>query len=78
MNNMRFANPSSKPYSPPTGSQVNSTSNVNIYVDNFIGERAWFESMMKDYNVKVAPQNQKSAGLNNTTISTYSGINRGL
>jgi TP901 family phage tail tape measure protein len=78
MNNMRYSTPKSPSYSGVANQPTNSTSNVNIYVDNFIGERAWFESMMKDYNVKVAPQNQKSAGLNNTTISTYSGINRGL
>jgi hypothetical protein len=78
MNNMRYSTPKSPSYSATTNQPTNSNSNVNIYVDNFIGERAWFESMMKDYNVKVAPQNQKSAGLNNTTISTYSGINRGL
>jgi hypothetical protein len=78
MNNMRYNTPKSPSYSATTNQPTNSNSNVNIYVDNFIGERAWFESMMKDYNVKVAPQNQKSAGLNNTTISTYSGINRGL
>jgi hypothetical protein len=78
MNNMRYSTPKSPSYSATTNQPTNSNSNINIYVDNFIGERAWFESMMKDYNVKVAPQNQKSAGLNNTTISTYSGINRGL
>jgi hypothetical protein len=78
MNNMRYKTPKSPSYSGTVNQPTSSNSNVHIYVDNFIGERAWFESMMKDYNVKVAPQNQKSAGLNNTTISTYSGINRGL
>jgi TP901 family phage tail tape measure protein len=78
MNNMRYSTPKSPNYSGTVNQPTSSNSNVHIYVDNFIGERAWFESMMKDYNVKVAPQNQKSAGLNNTTISTYSGINRGL
>jgi TP901 family phage tail tape measure protein len=78
MNNMRFNTPKSPSYSGPVGGQSTSTSTTHIYVENFIGEKQWFESMMKDYNVNVAPQNQKAAGLNNTTISTYSGINRGL
>jgi phage-related protein len=59
----------------PVGS---STSNVNIYVDNFIGEPEWFNSMMKDYNMKVAPRNQKAAGLENRVITTYNGLNRGM
>lgn len=78
LNDMRFNTPKSPSYSGPVQPQSSSTSTVHIYVDNFIGEKQWFESMMKDYNINVAPQNQKAAGLNNTTISTYRGINRGL
>lgn len=78
INDMRFNTPKSPSYSGPIQPQTSSTSTVHIYVDNFIGEKQWFESMMKDYNINVAPQNQKAAGLNNTTISTYRGINRGL
>jgi TP901 family phage tail tape measure protein len=78
MNNMRFNTPKAPSYAGPVNGQSTSTSTTHIYVENFIGEKQWFESMMKDYNVTVAPQNQKAAGLNNTTISTYSGINRGL
>ena len=78
LNDMRFNTPKSPSYAGPTQPQTSSTSTVHIYVDNFIGEKQWFESMMKDYNINVAPQNQKAAGLNNTTISTYRGINRGL
>lgn len=78
LNDMRFNTPKSPSYSGPVQPQTSSTSTVHIYVDNFIGEKQWFESMMKDYNINVAPQNQKAAGLNNTTISTYRGINRGL
>jgi phage-related protein len=58
----------------PTGS---STQNVNIYVDTFVGEPEWFNSMMKDYNTRVLPRNQKAAGLQNRTISTYNGLNKG-
>ena len=58
----------------PAGS---STQNVNIYVDTFVGEPEWFNSMMKDYNTRVLPRNQKAAGLQNRTISTYNGLNKG-
>ena len=78
MNNMRFNTPKSPTYSGPVSGKTTSTSTTHIYVDNFIGEKQWFESMMKDYNINIAPQNQRAAGLNNATISTYSGINRGL
>lgn len=78
MNNMRFNTPKTPSYSGQVKGQTTSTSTTHIYVENFIGEKQWFESMMKDYNITVAPQNQRAAGLNNTTISTYSGINRGL
>lgn len=78
MNNMRFSKPNSPSYAGPVSPQSSSTSTVHIYVDNFIGQKDWFESMMKDYNVNVVPQNQKAAGLENRTVRTYSGINRGM
>lgn len=84
MNQMRFKVPSasfSVPQSSYSGSaaggMTTSTQNVNIYVDNFIGEPEWFNSMMKDYNTKILPKNQKAAGLENRVISTYNGLNRG-
>ncbi len=58
----------------PAGS---STQNVNIYVDTFVGEPEWFNSMMKEYNTRVLPRNQKAAGLENRVIRTYNGLNRG-
>jgi hypothetical protein len=76
LNNMRFASPRSM--QSPQVTTINETKNVNIYVDNFIGQEQWFESMMKEYNIKIVPRNQKAAGLENRTISTYSGINRGI
>ena len=61
---------------------VSSTSesnhNYNFYVDNFIGETEWFNSMMKEYNVKVVPANQKQAGLETRIVRTYNGINKGM
>lgn len=56
----------------------NSTQNVNIFVENFIGEPEWFNGMMKDYNTKVLPRNQKAAGVQSRVVSTYNGINKGL
>ena len=78
MNDMRFNTPKAPSYSGPVQPQSSSTSTVHIHVDNFIGEKQWFESMMKDYNINVGPQNQKTAGLQSRTISTYNGLNRGL
>lgn len=76
MNNMRFASPGRM--QAPSSTTINETRNVNIYVDNFIGQEQWFESMMKEYNIKVVPRNQKTAGLEMRTVSSYSGINRGM
>lgn len=58
--------------------QSESTHNYNFFVDNFIGETEWFNSMMKEYNMKVVPANQKQAGLESRVIRTYNGINRGM
>lgn len=76
INNMRFKNPAMS--QPKVVSENYSTQNVNIYVDNFIGQEQWFESMMKEYNIKVVPRNQKAAGLENRVIRSYNGINRGM
>ena len=60
----------------PSSSET--THNYNFYVDNFIGEQEWFNSMMKEYNVKVVPANQKQAGLESRVVRTYNGLNRGM
>lgn len=73
----KFTVPSSS--TPPVaGVSVNSVSTVNIQVENFIGQEEWFKSMMKEYNVNVLPRNQKAAGLESRTFTTYNGINQGL
>jgi phage-related protein len=61
-----------------SGTASSSTQNVNIFVENFIGEPEWFNGMMKDYNTKVLPRNQKAAGVQSRVVSTYNGINKGL
>jgi hypothetical protein len=76
LNAMRFATPR-QATAPNVGSTYHEQ-NININVDTFIGEKSWFESMMKDYNINVAPKNQKTAGLENRRFTTYNGINRGL
>jgi len=77
LNDMRFSTPG-RYSSSPAQNNITETHNYNIYVDNFIGEDQWFESMMKSYNMKVVPKNQKNAGLQSRSVSTYSGINRGM
>jgi TP901 family phage tail tape measure protein len=75
LNSMRNGTPSAT-----GGSKTESYSeqNINICVDNFIGEKQWFESMMKEYNIKVVPNNQRAAGTNKRVVRTYNGINRGM
>ena len=60
------------------GGNSENISNYNFYVDNFIGEDKWFEGMMNEYNVKVVPNKQKSAGLESRVIRSYNGINKGI
>ena len=73
----QFRPPSSR-VNAPTGAVTNNVSTVNIQVENFVGEEAWFESMMEEYNINVLPKNQKLAGLEKRKFSTYNGINQGL
>jgi peptidoglycan hydrolase-like protein with peptidoglycan-binding domain/predicted dinucleotide-utilizing enzyme len=60
------------------GGNSENINNYNFYVDNFIGEDKWFEGMMNEYNVKVVPNKQKSAGLESRVIRSYNGINKGI
>jgi hypothetical protein len=71
MNNLRFSAP--KGYSGGSGGMttVNNTENINIYVDTFIGEEKWFESMMSDYNMKVQPNIDKRRGRQGRTVTAY-------
>ena len=51
-------------------------SGTNIFVENFIGEPEWFEGMMGEYNVSVAPKNERSRGLDSRKISSMADNNR--
>lgn len=46
----------------PGGGHGDGCGSTIIYVDNFIGQRQWFESMMKEYDVKVKPHKERSYG----------------
>jgi hypothetical protein len=78
--NMPMANYSKIASAGPSQQMTTSESNhnYNFYVDNFIGETEWFNTMMKEYNVKVVPANQKQAGLESRVVKSYNGINRGM
>jgi hypothetical protein len=76
--NAQIPNNMSSATSVNNNTQVETTHNYNIFVDNFIGENQWFESMMKEYNLKVVPNSQKAAGLESRVIRSYNGINKGL
>jgi hypothetical protein len=78
LNNMRLQSPQYNSPRVTQGASGETSQTVHIHVDNFIGEEAWFEKMMKDYNVKVVPQSQRASGMQNRSVSTYSGLNRGL
>ena len=77
LNDMRFKKPN---YDTPTtgGGGSSSVTTTNIYVENFIGEDKWFQEMLKQYNMTVLPNNQKSAGMENRVVKSYSGLARGL
>jgi hypothetical protein len=77
LNDMRFKKPNyDAPVSNGGGSSCVTT--TNIYVDNFIGEDKWFQEMLKQYNMNVLPNNQKSAGMENRVVKSYSGLSRGM
>jgi hypothetical protein len=60
------------------GAHTNHTENVNIYVENFVGQEEWFKTMVKQYNMTVLPMKQKSAGMENRVVTSYTGLARGM
>jgi phage-related protein len=77
INQSKFRAPSGTP-SYASGGGSTSVSTVNINVDTFVGEEEWFKSMMKSYNINVLPKQQKAAGVETRTFTSYNGINQGL
>lgn len=70
INNMRFSPPKESSHGINTASKATSGHGVTIFVDNFIGEKEWFESMMKEYDVKVVPSQQRKRGIVSRRISS--------
>ena len=87
LNKARFggANLSGLPYFPdkisapkpktPEGivNNYNTTNTTHIYVENFIGEDEWFNSMIKEYNMKVRPAQDKKFNTQDRFYTTYKG-----
>jgi TP901 family phage tail tape measure protein len=44
---------------------------VYICVETFVGEEAWFNELMKKYDMKITPQERKKIGQQRRTISSY-------
>ena len=58
------------------GGASTSSSNVTINVDTFVGQREWFESMMSDYNIHIAPGAERVRGVENRTVGSYVDQNK--
>ena len=72
LNNMRFASPRSISGQGAV-TTVNKTETTNIYVENFIGEDEWFNSMVKQYDMKVKPVQDRKFGTQDRFYTTYKG-----
>lgn len=74
-NAMRVALGSQMMLSGAKGSSGSSMSggggDVYINVDTFIGEEAWFNELMKKYDMKITPQERRKIGQQRRTISSY-------
>jgi len=57
------------------GTTNTSSSNVTIHVDTFVGQREWFEKMMSDYNIHVAPSSERARGIEKRTVGSYTERN---
>ena len=53
----------------------NSSSNITIQVDTFVGQREWFEKMMSDYNIHIAPSSERARGIEKRTVGSYTERN---
>ena len=53
----------------------NSSSNITIQVDTFIGQREWFEKLMSDYNIHIAPSSERARGIEKRTVGSYTERN---
>lgn len=44
---------------------------VTIFVENFIGQRAWFEKLMKEYNISTGSASDRAKGIQTRKITNY-------
>ena len=63
LSNMNNFSKLSGPNDAGGGVTNSSSSNVTIHVDTFVGERGWFEKMMSDYNIHIAPSSERARGI---------------
>ena len=73
LNKARFRSPGGIGGGYSSGVVNNTTSTTNIYVENFIGEDEWFNSMVKQYDMKVGPMKDKQYNMENRFYTTYKG-----
>jgi hypothetical protein len=75
LNNMNNFSKLSGPNDAGGGVTNSSSSNVTINVDTFIGQREWFEKLMSDYNIHVAPSSERARGIEKRTVGSYTERN---
>jgi hypothetical protein len=75
LNNMNNYAKFTGPTGAAGGTTNSSSSNVTIYVDTFVGERGWFEKMMNDYNINIAPSSERARGIEKRTVGSYTERN---
>tara|TARA_B100002019_G_C21274847_1_gene604764 strand:+ start:9010 stop:14403 length:5394 start_codon:yes stop_codon:yes gene_type:complete len=73
LNKARFRSPGGMGAGYSSGVVNNTTSTTNIYVENFIGEDEWFNSMVQQYDMKVRPMKDKQYNMENRFYTTYKG-----
>jgi hypothetical protein len=75
LNNMNNFSKLSGPNDAGGGVTNSSSSNITINVDTFVGERGWFEKMMSDYNIHIAPSSERARGIEKRTVGSYTERN---
>ena len=75
LNNMNNFSKLSGPNDAGGGVTNNSSSNITIQVDTFVGLREWLEKMMSDYNIHIAPSSERARGIEKRTVGSYTERN---
>ena len=75
LNNMNDFSKLSGPNDAGGGTTNSSSSNISIQVDTFVGQREWFEKMMADYNIHIAPSSERARGIEKRTVGSYTERN---